>query len=445
MTILIKTLQVILALSALILVHEAGHFMWAKIFRIKVDKFFLFFDVGGFKLFSTRQKWFLKLFPKAENWDTEYGIGWLPLGGYCKIAGMIDESLDTESLKKEAQPWEFRSKPAWKRLFVMSGGVVNNFIFAILLFILMLDIWGSAYIRNSENTPIYVNELAGEMGFRSGDIILKLDDFVPEDFSMLQVYLARRDVRKAVVLRGIDTLEIYIDQSRIGEVLQSPGMFSLAMPFVVEELMEGSPNEALLQPGDRIVSVGGQEVSFLQDAQPILEGYAGREIPCTLVRGVDTLCTSLQVDSLGRIGVMVHFPGYEFKEYSFLEAIPAGCKETFSTVGGYIQDLKLVFTPRTEAYKSVGSFIAIGQVFPSSWNWHQFLYIMALLSIMLAVMNLLPIPGLDGGHIVFCLYEMISGRKPSDKFMLVAQVLGMILLLGLMLLAFGNDISRLMH
>ena len=445
MTVLIKTLQVIMALSALILVHEAGHFMWAKIFRIQVDKFFLFFDVGGAKLFSTRQKWFLKLFPKAEKWRTEYGIGWLPLGGYCKIAGMIDESLDTESLKHEAQPWEFRSKPAWKRLFVMAGGVVNNFLFAILLFILMLDIWGSAYIRNGENTPIYVNELASEMGFRSGDVILRLDDYVPEDFSMLQVDLARRDVRKAVVLRGADTLEIYIDQSRIGEVLQSPGMFSLAMPFVVEELLEGSPNAALLAPGDRIVSVGGQEVRFLQDAQPVLEQYAGREVPCTLVRGADSLATSLQVDSLGHIGIMVTYPGYEFKEYTFAQAIPAGFKETINTVGGYLQDLRLVFTPRTEAYKSVGSFIAIGQVFPSSWEWHQFLYIMALLSIMLAVMNLLPIPGLDGGHIVFCLYEMISGRKPSDKFMLVAQVLGMILLVALMLLAFGNDISRLLQ
>ena len=444
MTVLIKALQVIIALSVLILIHEAGHFFWAKLFRIRVENFFLFFDAGGFKLFSTKQKWFVKLFPKAASWETEYGIGWLPLGGYCKIAGMIDESLDTEQMKGEVQPWEFRSKPAWKRLIVMAGGVLNNFIFAILLFILMLDIGGSAYIRN-DNTPIYVNELAREMGFRTGDVILRFDDYVPEDFSMLQVDLARRDVRKAVVLRGADTVSIYIDQSRIGEVLNSPGMFSLAMPFVVEQFLEGSPNEGPLQKGDRIISVGGETVKYLQDAQPILENYAGGEVLCSVVRGVDTLDTALQVDSLGRIGVMVTFPGYQYKEYTFFEAIPAGCKEAFNTVGGYIQDLRLVFTPRTEAYKSVGSFIAIGQVFPSSWNWHQFLYIMAILSIMLAVMNLLPIPGLDGGHIVFCLYEMISGRKPSDKFMLVAQVLGMILLVALMLLAFGNDISRLLQ
>ena len=444
MIVLIKTLQVILALSLLILVHEAGHFMWAKLFKIKVDKFFLFFDAGGFKLFSTRQAWFVKLFPRAASWETEYGIGWLPLGGYCKIAGMVDESLDTEQLKGEVKPWEFRAKPAWKRLIVMAGGVVNNFIFAILLFILMLDIWGSAYIRN-DGTPVYVNALASEMGFRTGDIILKYDDYYPEDFTMLQVDLARRDVRKATVLRGEDTLNIYIDQSRIGEVLQTPGMFDLAQPFVVESVAEDSPNGDLIKQGDRVFRIGGEDVEYLQDARPMLENYAGSSVECGIVRGSDTLVQNLQVDSLGHIGVLIAFPGYEYRNYTFLQAIPAGCREAWNTVDGYLKDLKLVFTPRTEAYKSVGSFIAIGQVFPSSWEWHQFLYIMALLSIMLAVMNLLPIPGLDGGHIVFCLYEMISGRKPSDKFMLVAQVLGMILLVALMLLAFGNDISRLLQ
>ena len=444
MTVLIKALQVIIALSVLILIHEAGHFFWAKLFRIRVDKFFLFFDAGGFKLFSTKQKWFLKLFPKAASWETEYGIGWLPLGGYCKIAGMIDESLDTEQMKGEVQSWEFRSKPAWKRLIVMAGGVLNNFIFAILLFILMLDIWGSAYIRN-DNTPIYVNELAREMGFRTGDVILRFDDYVPEDFSMLQVDLARRDVRKAVVLRGADTVSIYIDQSRIGEVLQNPGMFDIALPFVVETISEDSPNKDLLRKGDRLVAIDSIYVDYLQDAKPILAGYAGQEVVCQLEREGETLAMPLQVDSLGRVGVIVEYPGYEYREYTFAQAIPAGCKEAWSTVDGYVRDLRLVFTPRTEAYKSVGSFIAIGQVFPAYWNWYQFLYIMALLSIMLGVMNLIPIPALDGGHMVFCLYEIITRRKPSDRFVLVAQMIGMILLVGLMLLAFGNDITRLLR
>jgi len=444
MVVLIKTLQVILALSVLIIIHEFGHFSWAKLFHIRVDKFFLFFDPGGVKLFSTKSRWFTKLFPKAASWETEYGIGWLPLGGYCKIAGMIDESLDTESMKGEPQPWEFRTHPAWQRLLVMSGGVLNNFIFAILAYILILDIWGDAYLRN-EGNAVYVNELAYEMGFRTGDRILRFDDYVPDDFMSLQVDLARRDVRKATVLRGTDTLDIYIDQSRIGDVLNSPGMFDLAVPFVVDTVVAGTPNARRLLRNDRIIAVGGQPVTYLQEARPLLAEHAGGNVAIDLVRGNDTLQTALQVDSTGRVGVMTVFPGYELREYTFLEAVPAGFRLTFSTVGGYLQDLRLVATPRTEAYKSVGSFIAIGQVFPAEWDWYRFLTLLALLSIMLGVMNLLPIPALDGGHIVICLYEMVTGRKPGDKFVLAAQMVGMVLLVLLMLLAFGNDIGRLLR
>ena len=444
MVVLIKTLQVILALSVLILIHELGHFLWAKLFHIRVDKFFLFFDIGGAKLFSTKSAWFTKLFPKAASWETEYGIGWLPLGGYCKIAGMIDESLDTESMKQDPQPWEFRTHPAWQRLLVMSGGVLNNFLFAILAYILILDIWGDAYLRN-EGNAIYVNDLAYEMGFRTGDRILRYDDYVPDDFMNLQVDLARRDVRKATVLRGTDTLDIYIDQSRIGDVLNSPGMFDLAVPFVVDTIPAGTPNAGLLVHGDRIVSVDGRPIAYLQEARPLFAEHAGGEVPVEVTRGADTLQMRLQVDTTGLVGVYTVFPGYERREYSFFQAIPAGFRMTFSTVGGYLQDLRLVATPRTEAYKSVGSFIAIGQVFPAEWDWYRFLSLLALLSIMLGVMNLLPIPALDGGHIVICLYEMITGRKPSDKFILAAQMVGMVLLLLLMLLAFGNDIGRLIR
>ena len=442
MVVLIKTLQVILALSVLILIHELDHFMWAKLFHIRVDKFFLFFDIGGAKLFSTKSAWFTRLFPKAAKWETEYGIGWLPLGGYCKIAGMIDESLDTDSLKRAPQPWEFRSHPAWQRLLVMSGGVLNNFIFAILAYILILDIWGDAYLRN-EGNAIYVNELAYEMGFRTGDRILRFDDYVPDDFMSLQVDLARRDVRKATVLRGTDTLDIYIDQARIGDVLNAPGMFDLAVPFVVDTIPSGAPNAGRLLRGDRIVSVDGQPVTYLQEAQPLLRERAGREVSVGVARGADTLETVLQVDTTGRVGVYTVYPGYERREYSFWKAVPAGFRLTFSTVGGYLQDLRLVATPRTEAYKSVGSFIAIGQVFPAEWDWYRFLTLLALLSIMLGVMNLLPIPALDGGHIVICLYEIVTGRKPGDKFVMAAQMVGMVLLVLLMLLAFGNDIGRL--
>ena len=442
MTVIIKALQVILALSVLILIHELGHFLWAKLFRIRVDKFFLFFDAGGVKLFSTKSGWFAKLCPKAARWDTEYGIGWLPLGGYCKIAGMIDESLDTEQLKQDPQPWEFRTHPAWQRLLVMAGGVLNNFLFAILAYVAILDIWGDTYLRN-EGNAIYVNELSYEMGFRTGDRILRFDDYVPDDFSALQIDLARRDVRKATVLRGTDTLDIWIDQSRIGEVLNTPGMFDLAVPFVVDTVV--GPNTGRLERGDGIVAVAGSPVTYLQEARPLLAEAAGREVPVTVVRGADTLQTALQVDTTGRVGVYTVFPGYERREYTFLQAVPAGVRMTFSTIGGYLQDLRLVATPRTEAYKSVGSFIAIGQVFPDRWDWYVFVRLLALLSIMLGVMNLLPIPGLDGGHILFTLYEIVTGRKPGEKFLVAAQMIGMVIIFALMFLAFGNDIARIIR
>lgn len=430
MIVLIKALQVILALSILILVHEFGHFFFAKLFGIRVDKFFLFFDAGDFKLFS------------KKIGDTEYGIGWLPLGGYCKIAGMIDESLDTDQMKSEPQPWEFRTKPAWQRLLVMAGGVMMNFILAICVYVGILAGWGESYISN-KGSKIYVNPLAYEMGFRSGDEIISFDDYIPENFAMLQADLVRNDVSKATVLRQNDTVDLYIDQSRIGEVLQTPGMFDLALPFIISEVPEESENYGLdLQTGDKVIMIGGQSVEYYQDSRPILEGLAGQTSEIALIRNNDTLCRTVQIDTAGRIGVLLQRPEIQLKEYSILTAIPAGFRKTFSTIGGYIQDLKLVATPSTEAYKSVGSFIAIGQIFPSSWDWFSFLNILAMLSVMLGVMNLIPIPALDGGHIMFTLYEMITGRKPSDRFLMVTQIIGMILIFGLMILAFGNDIFR---
>ncbi len=444
MTILFKALQVILALSVLILIHEAGHFMWARIFRIRVDKFFLFFDIGGKKLFSTRMGWFVKLFPAAEKWETEYGIGWLPLGGYCKIAGMIDESMDTEALKQPPQPWEFRSKKPWQRFLVMAGGVLNNFILAIVLFCAMLAIWGDNYIPADH--PVYVNGLARELGFRTGDRILYYDDEVPSDFMSLQPDLARRRVRTATVLRGADTLTLYIDQAATEEILNTPGMFDLAVPFVIEAVPETSRNfGAGLERGDRIIEVSSQSTPYLQDAQKILREHTSQTLPVKLVRGADTVDVALQVDSLGMVGVYLQNQAIEHRSYSVAASIPAGCSLAWNTVTGYLRDLRLVATPSTGAYKSVGSFVAIGQVFPSNWNWQQFLYILAILSIMLGVMNLLPIPALDGGHMLFCLWEMLTGRKPSDRFLTVAQLVGMALLFLLLFLAMGNDFARIIH
>ncbi|MCQ2163520.1 MAG: RIP metalloprotease RseP [Bacteroidales bacterium] len=445
MVVLLKTLQVILALSILIVIHEFGHFLFAKLFHIKVEKFFLFFDMGGVKLFSTRRGWFARLFPSAKDWETEYGIGWMPLGGYCKICGMIDESMDIEAMKKEPQPWEFRTKPAWQRLLVMVGGVLFNFIFAILAYIGIMDIWGTSYIGN-EGNQIYVNELAEDLGFRNGDMILSMDDYIPDNFGMLQADLARRNVRKVTVLRDGDTLDIYMDHSRIGEILNSPGMFSLAIPFVVESVMETSLNkDSGIMGGDRIIAIDSISTTFVQDSREYLNEVAGDTVQASILRGADTLSLAMLVDSTGMLGISMRIPGTKSKEYSFIEAVPAGLKLTASTIGGYLQDLRLVATPKTEAYKSVGSFIAIGQVFPSAWDWFRFTNILALLSIMLGVMNLLPIPGLDGGHIVFTLFEMVTGKKPGDRFLEIAQIVGMFLLLLLMVLAFGNDISRLLR
>lgn len=445
MTILIRILQLLLALGILITIHEFGHFFFAKLFGIRVDKFFLFFDTSEVKLLSTKTGWFARLFPKAKEWETEYGIGWLPFGGYCKIAGMIDESMDTEHLKTEPKPWEFRSKPAWQRLCVMAGGVLFNFIFAIIAYSSILAIWGETYLSN-KGSKIYVNELAYEMGFRNGDEILMFDDYEPEDFRMLQADLARHTARKAIVLRGNDTITLYIDHTMIGEVLNTPGMFDLAVPFRIKAVAENSPNYGTdITEGDLVMAIDSIPVAFVQDAWPILEQAKGHTATVRILRGTDTLERRMQIDTAGRLGVMLVQPEFQIKEYNMLTAIPAGFKKTFSTIGGYLQDLKLVATPSTEAYKSVGSFIAIGQIFPPMWDWYSFLSIIALLSIMLGVMNLLPIPALDGGHIVFTLYEMITGRKPSDRFLYAMQIIGMLLIFALMFLAFGNDIARLLR
>ncbi len=462
MVVLLKTLQVILALSILIIVHEFGHFFFARLFGIRVDKFYLFFDVGGKALFSTKKSRLVaRFFPKLAASETDYGIGWLPLGGYCKISGMVDESMDTEYLKSEPQSWEFRTKPAWQRLLVMAGGVLFNFILAICLYVVILASWGSSYLSNGDDTRIWANDLAVDMGFQTGDHIIGFDGEKIGDFDRLQVEMARERAQTATVVRGNDTLTLYLDQSRLPEVLQSRGMFGLALPFVVDTIPPASPNYGCdLRRGDRIVALDGHPIQYIQESRRLLQSYKGEKVEARYVRGAcagaadeaqsgsltaDTLSVLLQVDTTGLLGIYTAMPPLETREYSFWEAIPAGFKLTFTTIGGYIDDLKLVFNPSTKAYKSVGSFIAIGQVFPSAWDWFRFVNILALLSIMLGVMNLLPIPGLDGGHILFVLYEMITGRKPSDKFLYVAQIIGMILLVALMVLAFGNDIGRLIR
>lgn len=430
MDIFIKVVQVILALSVLITVHEFGHFFWAKVFKIKVEKFYLFFDIGG------------KALAKWKWGETEFGIGWLPFGGYCKIAGMVDESLDKEQLNSEPKAYEFRSHKASHRLMVMIGGVINNFIFAILCYSLILSIWGQAYIPNQGNR-IYTTPLAEEMGFKNGDEILSFDNYTPKDFSMLSAEMLRRNAHSAKVLRDGDTLSLYIDQGMFAQVINSPMLFDLAIPFVVDSVTELNA-DAGLKAGDRIVAFDGQSVEFVQDSRAILENRKAAIVSASVVRGADTLMLDMQVDTSGRIGVYMQNPNLVVHHYSLLESIPAGLVHTGKMISGYLQDLSLIARPNVEAYKSVGSFISIAQVFPGVWDWYKFLNILALLSIVLGVFNILPIPALDGGHIFFLLIEIISGRKPSQKVLFVTQTIGMLLLMGLMILAMWNDITKIL-
>ena len=441
MEVLIKILQLILSLSILVLIHEFGHFIFARIFKIRVEKFYLFFD-----------PWFSLFKYKPKNSDTEYGIGWLPLGGYCKISGMIDESMDKEAMAQEPQPWEYRSKPAWQRFFVIFGGVLFNFILAIAIYTGVMFAWGEQYIKNSDvTTGIYASELAQEIGFRNGDRIISFDGYETEKFNELQVDLIRTQAKEAKVLRNGDTVTVSIDPVYIATILNTPGMFNFGIPFEISDIPDSSINAASgLAPKDRILAINGQECEMFYEVQEKLASLKGDSIAATVSRGGDIVLIPLATDTTGRIQVQANVNLSDFytitqKEYSLFAAIPAGINKAVTTVGNYFKELKLIFSPKTEAYKSVGSFISIGKIFPSSWDWHSFWNITAFLSVMLAVLNILPIPALDGGHLVFTIYEMITGRKPSDKFLEYAQMVGMILLLGLMVLAFGNDIFRLFN
>ena len=459
MVVLLKIIQVILALSLLVLFHEFGHYTFAKLFKTRVEKFYLFFNpkisLVKFKRFDG--KWHCKFFAPNEDaeWDahpehTEYGVGWLPFGGYCKIAGMIDESMDTEAMKLPPQPYEFRTKKAWQRFLIMFGGVLFNFILAIILYAAILGAWGEEFLRNEDAVyGVAVNELSEEIGFRDGDRILAFDGVPIENFASLQVDLVRSQAREATVLRDGDTLTLAIDPAYLPAMLNTPGMFDLAFPFVVKEIPADSPNAAAgLEAGDAFEGIDGKPMFLVQQIQKELRQHRAQPVTAAVRRGASELEIPLQVDTAGHVGVLLDTDLNKFfkvttRDYSLLSALPAGASKTWTTIKGYVQELGLIFSPKTQAYKSVGSFIAIGRIFPDTWDWYRFWSLCALLSIMLGVMNLLPIPALDGGHILFLIFEMLTGRKPSDKFMVVAEWIGMALLLMLMVLAFGNDIRSL--
>jgi len=437
MEILIKAAQLLLSLSILVIFHEFGHFITAKIFKTRVEKFYLFFD-----------PWFSLL--KFKRGETEYGVGWLPLGGYVKISGMIDESMDKEQMQLPPQPWEFRSKPSWQRLIIMLGGVTVNILLAIAIYIGMLWIWGEQYLPTSEvKYGIVADSVAQEMGLKNGDRILTVDNQQVEDFFKIPGRIILDNARTIQVIRDGQPYTVEIPSGYMAKLLkhQSPDFINARMPFVVEGFSKESVAEAAgVKKGDRVIGINDSLVEYFDQFRALLPEYKTMEISLKVLRGKDTLSYKMTVPESGMIGASTN-PASQFKfsekEYSLIAAVPAGFTKTWKGVGNYLKQLKLLFSPEVKAYESVGGFITIGSIFPSVWDWAAFWGLTAFLSIMLAILNVLPIPALDGGHVMFLLYEMITGRKPSDKFLEYAQIVGMVLLFGLLIFANGNDIIKL--
>lgn len=442
MEIVIKLSQFLLSLSILIILHELGHFIPAKLFKTRVEKFYLFFDVKYSLI-------------KKKIGETEYGIGWLPLGGYVKIAGMIDESMDKEQMQGEAQPWEFRSKPAWQRLIIMLGGVTVNFILAFVIYIGMAYAYGDFYIKNDNlKDGIWVtNPVVESAGLKTGDRIVSIDGQKVERF-VPSVSLDILMSKKLIVDRQGKNVEIDLPVNFIGKILDEnkKNVITLRMPFVVSKVDESSPNTEL-KAKDILVSLNGNKTKYIDEVQGLLEDLKNQKVPAVVLRDNKETPVSVQVDKDGKLGIVLgglqeenleKLGYYQFskEQYSFAESIPIGIERGTTQLTNYWKQLKAIFNPNTGAYKGVGGFAAIYNVFPDTWSWETFWNITALLSIMLGVMNLLPIPALDGGHVMFLLYEMISGKTPSDKFMEKAQLVGFVLLISLLLFANGNDIYK---
>ena len=437
MEILVKIAQLLLSLSILVIFHEFGHFIAAKIFKVRVEKFYLFFN-----------PWF-SLF-KFKKGETEYGMGWLPLGGYVKISGMIDESMDKEQMQLPPQPHEFRSKPSWQRLIIMLGGVTVNILLAFAIYIGMLWIWGEQYLPTSEvKYGIVADSVARDMGFRNGDKILSVDNEVVEDFFKIPGRIILDNAQSVQVDRGGQLVNLPIPEGFIGRLLkhQNPDFITARMPFVVGGFApESAARENGVLEGDRIIGINDSLVEYFDQFREVIPAYKNQQINLKVMRGVDTLGFDMVIPESGLIGASANAAGlfnFNVKNYNFFTAIPAGFNRTIKGVADYIKQLKLIFSPEVKAYESVGGFITIGNIFPGTWDWGAFWGLTAFLSIMLAILNILPIPALDGGHVMFLLYEIITGRKPSDKFMEYAQIAGMLLLFSLLIFANGNDIVKL--
>lgn len=432
--ILIQASQLILSLSILIVLHELGHFIPARLFKIRVEKFYLFFD-----------PWF-SLF-KVKKGGTEYGIGWLPLGGYVKIAGMIDESMDKEQMAKPAEPWEFRSKPAWQRLIVMIGGVTVNIIVGFLIYMMMMGVWGDTYLPvKNMKYGVVVDSTAMALGFKDGDKILAVEGKEIEKFEKVTGTILMEGARNVTVEREGQKKTIVLPQGYDQMVIKNKSrLFEPAFPFVVDSVIPNmAAAKAGLKVGDKIVRMNGDTLRSYFQFNRQMVGAKNKELQISVLRNGEIVDLTMKSDENGKIGVApvppAEFINFTTRDYSFFEAIPAGIQKGKETLTGYVQQFKLVFTK--EGAKQIGGFGTFGSLFPPVWDWQSFWGLTAFISIILAFMNILPIPALDGGHVMFLLYEMITGRKPHEKVMEYAQYAGMLLLLALLLYANGNDIFR---
>ncbi len=437
--ILIKAAQLVLSLSLLVIIHEFGHFMFARLFKTRVEKFYLFFD-----------PWF-SLF-KVKKGDTEYGVGWLPLGGYVKISGMIDESMDKEAMKLPAQPYEFRAKKTWQRLLIMVGGVVMNFILAFIIYIGILYAWGESYLPTANvKYGIEVDSIGMKVGFQNGDKILSVANMPVEDFRKVVPTIILDKASAVQVERNGEKVDVEISDDDLALMIKNRLDMSFRIPFnyKIAKIAKDSPaKEAGLNVGDQILGMDSLTYEYNDQFKAALREHIGKKITLNVMRNNQEMTFPIVIPKTGALGIALDLnleKIFELKtiEYSLIESIPAGINRGLSTISDYLKQFKLIFSPKTKAYESLGGFIAIGNIFPGAWSWFSFWSMTAFLSIILGVMNLLPIPALDGGHVIFLLFEMITGRKPGDKFLEYAQIAGMVLLLSLVLFANLNDIYKL--